>query len=77
MTRLYWNSSSAPDYARCDLLRSKIQAPRGTRYKVANWTNVGKTAGRGKKCHTHTQTIPIKDIWLYPLRKNFRAILGQ
>jgi len=50
---------------------------RGTCYKAANWINVGKTAGRGKKCHTHKQIIPIKDIWLYPLHKNFRSVLGQ
>ena len=44
---------------------------RDTCYKAANWINVGKTAGRGKKCPTHKQIIPIKDIWLYPLRQNF------
>ena len=48
---------------------------RGTSYKAANWINVGKTVGRGKKSRVHEQIIPIKDIWLYPLRKNFRAVL--
>ena len=42
---------------------------RGTSYKAANWINVGKTVGRGKKSRVHEQIIPIKDIWLYPLRK--------
>lgn len=61
------------------LLETFVETPRhqGTCYKAANWINVGKTAGRGKKCHTHKQIIPIKDIWLYPLQKNFRAILCQ
>lgn len=61
------------------LLETFVESPRhrGTCYKAANWINVGKTAGRGKKCHTHKQILPIKDIWLYPLRQNFRAILGQ
>jgi len=25
----------------------------------------------------HQQIIPIKDIWLYPLRKDFRSILHR
>jgi Domain of unknown function (DUF4338) len=60
------------------LLETFVETPRhlGTCYKAANWINVGKTAGRGKKCATHKQIIPIKDIWLYPLRQNFRAVLG-
>ncbi len=48
---------------------------RGTSYKAANWINVGKTVGRGKKSRVHHQIVPIKDIWLYPLRKNFRSVL--
>ena len=48
---------------------------RGTSYKAANWINVGKTVGRGKKSRVHEQIIPIKDIWLHPLRKRFRTVL--
>ena len=48
---------------------------RGTSYKAANWVNVGKTVGRGKKSLVHQQIVPIKDIWLYPPKKNFRALL--
>jgi hypothetical protein len=61
------------------LLETFVETPRhrGTCYKAANWINVGKTAGRGKKCHTHKQIIPVKDIWLYPLCRNFRAVLGR
>lgn len=50
---------------------------RGTCYKAANWVNVGQTTGRGKKSTSHRQLIPVKDIWLYPLRKNFVATLCQ
>ena len=59
------------------LLETFVQTERhrGTSYKAANWVNVGKTVGRGKKSRVHDQIIPIKDIWLYPLRKNFRAFL--
>ena len=48
---------------------------RGTCYKAANWVHVGQTAGRGKKSRVHHQIIPIKDIWLYPLRKDFARFL--
>jgi hypothetical protein len=48
---------------------------RGTCYKAANWTHVGQTTGRGKKCPVHAAVIPVKDIWLYPLRRDFRAAL--
>jgi hypothetical protein len=50
---------------------------RGTCYKAANWIHVGQTVGRGKKSRVHHQIIPIKDIWLYPLRKDFRAVLAR
>lgn len=48
---------------------------RGTCYKAANWIHVGQTSGRGKKSTSHGPTLPIKDIWLYPLRKNFVSAL--
>ena len=48
---------------------------RGTCYKAANWVHVGQTTGRGKKSRVHHQIIPIKDIWLYPLRKDFARLL--
>jgi hypothetical protein len=55
----------------------ETQRHRGTCYKAANWTHVGQTAGRGKKSTVHHQIIPIKDIWLYPLRKDFAHTLCQ
>ena len=48
---------------------------KGTCYKAANWVNVGRTTGRGKKSISHERLIPSKDIWLYPLRKNFATLL--
>ena len=61
------------------LLETFVETPRhrGTCYQAANWINVGKTAGRGKKCQSHQPILPIKDIWLYPLRNNFRSLLAQ
>lgn len=59
------------------LFETFVETPRhrGTCYKAANWICVGQTTGRGKKSLVHHAVIPVKDIWLYPLRKNFSALL--
>lgn len=55
----------------------EFERHRGTCYKAANWINVGRTTGRGEKSSSHKQLIPVKGIWLYPLRKNFATVLCQ
>lgn len=59
------------------LLESFVQKDRfaGTCYKAANWTNVGQTKGRGKLGPPGKISVPIKDIWVYPLDKKFRVLL--
>jgi len=47
----------------------------GTCYKAANWINVGQTKGRGKLGPAGKISVPIKDIWVYPLVKKFRVLL--
>jgi len=49
---------------------------RGTCYKAANWTLVGKTTGRGKDAPTHVPNRSLKDVWVYPLLRGFRRHLG-
>lgn len=49
----------------------------GTCYKASNWIYVGKTKGRGKLGPAGKQSVPIKDIWLYPLHRRFRLSLTQ
>jgi hypothetical protein len=49
---------------------------KGTCYKAANWVYVGKTSGRGRDDIDKTASLPIKDIYLYPLHKKFRQLLG-
>lgn len=44
----------------------------GTCYRAANWIHVGQTQGRGKLGPSGKQSVPIKDIWLYPLGKAFK-----
>ena len=55
------------------LLETFVEWPRhaGTCYKAANWQWVGRTSGRGKNSTSHQQRLPTKDIWLYPLRRDF------
>ena len=51
---------------------------RATSYKAANWRLVGTTKGRGKLGPAGKQSVPFKNIWLYPLDKNYKNILkGQ
>ncbi len=49
----------------------------GTCYRAANWINVGQTKGLGKCAASAKPTLPIKDIWLYPLCRDFRKILNS
>lgn len=49
----------------------------GTCYKAANWIHVGTTKGRGKLGPSGKQSVPIKDLLLYPLQKDFRRILTK
>jgi hypothetical protein len=50
----------------------------GTCYKAANWLCVGQTKGRSRQDNGRTQlSVPVKDILLYPLTKNFRQALCQ
>jgi len=49
----------------------------GTCYKAANWRNVGRTQGRGKLGPSGKISVPIKEIWLYPLTKRFNVLLKK
>ena len=48
----------------------------GTCYRAANWIRVGCTQGRGRQDRLRQSAETIKDIYLYPLEKDFRARLG-
>jgi hypothetical protein len=47
----------------------------GTCYQAANWQCVGQSCGRSRGDREHRLQVPIKDIYLYPLRADFRAQL--
>ncbi len=56
------------------LLETFVEIPRfrGTCYRGTNWTHVGQTKGRGKLDRQNRFSLPVKDIFLYPLHKHFR-----
>ena len=60
------------------LLETFVEKDRfkGTCYKAANWVCTGQTKGIAKKGHDHLFHGKIKDVYLYPLRKDFRKYLA-
>jgi len=50
---------------------------RGVCYQASNWRRVGETTGRGRDSVNHEVTLPIKDVYVYPLSKDFRKILSN
>ena len=50
---------------------------RGTCYQAANWICVGKTVGRGRDDIDKLALLPIKQIYLYPLNRKYRQLLGR
>lgn len=59
------------------LLETFVEAGRftGASYRAANWLHVGQTKGRGKLDRHHKHSLPVKDIYLYPLHRHYRRIL--
>jgi hypothetical protein len=59
------------------LLETFVEKPRfkGSCYKAANWVFLGQTKGRGKLGPAGKQSVPIKDLLVYPLDRRFRNLL--
>ncbi|MCL4425465.1 MAG: DUF4338 domain-containing protein, partial [Firmicutes bacterium] len=60
------------------LLETFVERERfaGTCYKAANWICAGPTQGRGKLDRHHHRALPVKDVYLYPLARDFRSLLA-
>ncbi len=60
------------------LLETFVQRERfrGTCYRAANWIHVGETQGRGKLDPKRLRLLPVKDVYLYPLHRQFRKNLA-
>jgi len=48
----------------------------GVCYRAANWIRVGRTKGRGRQDRLQQSPESVKDIYVYPLVKDFRTGLG-
>ena len=48
----------------------------GSSFRAANWIVVGQTQGRGRQDRFSKREETIKDIYVYPLEKEFRQRLG-
>ncbi len=48
---------------------------RGTCYRAANWRRVGQSTGRGRNDRHHRLKVAAKDIYLYPLTRDFQRRL--
>ena len=48
----------------------------GTCYRAANWIRVGRTRGRGRQDRYRNSMETVKDIYVYPLEKDFRTKMG-
>ncbi len=49
----------------------------GTCYKASNWIHVGETRGRGRQDKLNLYSVPVKDMYLYPLRSDTKDILCE
>ncbi|MBX3746281.1 MAG: DUF4338 domain-containing protein [Verrucomicrobiae bacterium] len=48
---------------------------RGSCYRAANWLHLGYSTGRGPRSTSTRPNRSIKELWVYPLRSDFRARL--
>ena len=61
------------------LIETFVETPRftGALYKASGWTHVGTTQGRGRYDRHTRRDQPRKDVWLRPLRKDWRRTLNR
>ena len=70
-----WQQVYRHDLALCETFIEQDRF-QGHCYAAANWVCVGRTQGRGRNDRFHQTHRPIKTIWLYPLRRDFRPLLS-
>ena len=58
----------------CETFVERTRFP-GVAYAAANWICVGQTRGRGRNDQRKQARLPLKTVWLYPLRADFRPRL--
>jgi hypothetical protein len=60
-----------------ELLETFVERKRfaGTCYRAANWQALGATTGRSRQDRNHRVQVPVKEVFVYPLRRHFRGEL--
>lgn len=60
------------------LLETFVESPRyaATAYLADNWQCLGLTQGRTRQEKSHCAVAPLKMVWVYPLRADFRQELA-
>jgi len=61
------------------LLETFVEKERflGTCYRAANWIHLGQTKGRGRQDSNNTHSVPIKDVYVFPLHQKARTMLNM
>ena len=61
------------------LIETFVETPRftGALYKASGWTHVGTTQGRGRYDGHTKRDQPKKDVWLRPIRRDWRRTLNR
>lgn len=54
----------------------EIERFKGTCYRAANWLKVGQTQGRSRNDRYSRLKVPVKDIYCYPLRADYKKVLS-
>ena len=59
------------------LLETFVERDRfhGSCYRAANWQYVGNSRGRGRQDRKHIGSVPVKDVYIFPLRKDAAEVL--
>ena len=61
------------------LIETFVETPRytGAVYRASGWTRVGTTQGRGRSDRDRQSDKPKKDVWLRPLRRDWKRTLNR
>ena len=61
------------------LIETFVETPRytGAVYRASGWTRVGTTQGRGRYDRERQSDKPKKDVWLRPLRRDWKRTLNR
>ena len=61
------------------LVETFVETPRytGAVYKACGWIRVGTTQGRGRYDTQMKRDQPKRDVWLRPLRKDWKRTLNR